>query len=240
MRSRTIDRVSGVPLYGQIACDLESQLGAVYEPGDALPPVAELAEQYAVNRLTVREALGLLARRGLVETIRGKGTFAALPPTRFVINGNDDASLTSAMAAAGRSVENVVLEVSLVNDEQRQLELGAPGQIQRFESVRYVDDAPWSITTTWVDPVRLPGLGTAWTQGSLHAVLRERYDVRARRSTRTFAAHTASPAEAEILQVPVASPILEVGGINVDRDGRPVAVIAHRFRGDRVTFVVEP
>lgn len=41
-------------------------------PGTSLPSEAELASQYAVSRLTVREAVKLLAGRGLLELSRGK------------------------------------------------------------------------------------------------------------------------------------------------------------------------
>lgn len=46
-------------------------------PGDRLPPERQLAEQLGVGRLTVRQALRLLADEGLVVTQRGRsgGTF---------------------------------------------------------------------------------------------------------------------------------------------------------------------
>lgn len=232
--------MSGLPLYGQIAEDLESQLGPVYAPGAALPKVSELAEAYAVNRLTVTEALALLSRRGLVQTIKGKGTFAALPTNRFLLNGNGEASLTAAMAKEGRTVQNVVLGVALIDDDVLREQLGAHNDVQRFDSVRYVDDAPWSITRTWIDPERFPGLESAWREGSLFEVLQNQYGVTMRRSTRTFAAGTADPTESELLQVPVASPILQESGPNVNDSGEVLTVVVHRFRGDRVEIVVNP
>lgn len=41
-------------------------------PGTSLPSEAELAERYAVSRLTIREAVKLLAGRGLLELARGR------------------------------------------------------------------------------------------------------------------------------------------------------------------------
>ncbi|MGB4780232.1 GntR family transcriptional regulator [Microbacterium sp.] len=240
MNARELDRSSSTPLYGQIADDLESQLGEVFAPGDLLPSEAEIAESYAVNRLTVRDALALLARRGLVQTLKGKGTFAALPVTRFPLRAGDDASLTAAMAGAGRSVENVVRNLALISDEHAQRQRNTDRPVFRFESVRYVDDAPWSVTLTWIDPARFPAIDEKWTGGSLHAVLREHYGVRMRRGFRTFSAHTAEPAEAEVLLVPVASPVLQVGGVNVDENGVTVTVNRHRFRGDRIEVVTDP
>ncbi|CAM3977229.1 FadR/GntR family transcriptional regulator [Alicyclobacillus pomorum] len=44
-------------------------------PGDKLPPLAELAEQFGCSRATVREALGALRGQGLVEFRHGDGTY---------------------------------------------------------------------------------------------------------------------------------------------------------------------
>ena len=48
-------------------------------PGASLPSEAELAERYAVSRLTVREAVKLLAGRGLVELARGRRAMVREP-----------------------------------------------------------------------------------------------------------------------------------------------------------------
>jgi DNA-binding GntR family transcriptional regulator len=235
-----INRHSGVPIYGQIASDLESRLADTYQPGDQLPSVADLAERYAVNRLTVHEALDVLVRRGLVTTIKGKGSFAALPIIRWNVRAGQDASLTQTMGELGHTVENRLLGVVEDDDQELCRQLNSAGPLQRFEMVRYVDGDPWSITSTWVDPARFPRLDSQWRdRSSLHAILKAEYGVRMTRSTRTFAAVAADLTEAQTLGVPVASPILQTRGLNVDEEGLPVVAIEHRFRGDRIQFSVE-
>ncbi|WP_297104346.1 FadR/GntR family transcriptional regulator [uncultured Devosia sp.] len=55
-----------------VADDLARQILTQLTPGASLPSEAELAETYAVSRLTVREAVKLLAGRGLLEVARGR------------------------------------------------------------------------------------------------------------------------------------------------------------------------
>lgn len=63
-------------LYMKIAEQIRQQIeDGVYQPGDRLPPLAELAQHYGCSRATVREALGTLRGQGLVEFRHGDGTY---------------------------------------------------------------------------------------------------------------------------------------------------------------------
>jgi GntR family transcriptional repressor for pyruvate dehydrogenase complex len=50
-----------------------------WRPGDQLPPERELGEQLGVSRTVVREAIHVLAERGLFEVVHGRGTFVREP-----------------------------------------------------------------------------------------------------------------------------------------------------------------
>jgi len=60
----------------KIARNLEKAiLKGEYPAGSRFPPERELAEQYRVSRSTIREAVGMLAQLGLVETLPQSGTY---------------------------------------------------------------------------------------------------------------------------------------------------------------------
>ncbi len=63
-------------LYEQISTHVLEQIrrGAL-RPGDRVPSEMELAAQFEVSRITSKRALAVLREAGLVERIRGKGTF---------------------------------------------------------------------------------------------------------------------------------------------------------------------
>lgn len=52
--------------------------------GDALPPERELAAQLRVSRNILREALGMLVQKGLLDVRAGSGTYVARPSTEFL------------------------------------------------------------------------------------------------------------------------------------------------------------
>lgn len=62
-----------------VADDLANMILTQMTPGTSLPSEAELAERYAVSRLTIREAVKLLAGRGLVELARGRRAMVREP-----------------------------------------------------------------------------------------------------------------------------------------------------------------
>jgi GntR family transcriptional repressor for pyruvate dehydrogenase complex len=55
-----------------VADDLAKEILGELAPGQSLASEAELAERYSVSRLTIREAVKLLAGRGLLELSRGR------------------------------------------------------------------------------------------------------------------------------------------------------------------------
>ncbi len=71
-----IDSNSGVPIYRQIAAQIEQVvLAGVLQGGDKLPGVRELALELAVNPATVAKAYEGLQLGGVIEQPRGRGTF---------------------------------------------------------------------------------------------------------------------------------------------------------------------
>ena len=73
-------RMSFVPRYYEIEQALRARI-AVLDPGDVLPSDSALCEEFGVSRMTARQAVQVLTQEGLVERIRGRGTFVAEPST---------------------------------------------------------------------------------------------------------------------------------------------------------------
>ncbi|MBB5791284.1 FadR/GntR family transcriptional regulator [Jiangella mangrovi] len=90
-----------------------------YEPGARLPGEAELAQRFGVSRLTLREALKVLAGRGLVELGRGR---------RPVVREPDGSVLSGYFAVAMRRDPHALLELVEIRES---LEVLAAGKAAR-------------------------------------------------------------------------------------------------------------
>ena len=70
-----LDKDSPNPVYLQIAEGIGELLKSGALPaGYVLPPERALCERFGISRMTLRQAMGLLDREGLIESRRGRGT----------------------------------------------------------------------------------------------------------------------------------------------------------------------
>ncbi|WP_035845192.1 aminotransferase class I/II-fold pyridoxal phosphate-dependent enzyme [Kitasatospora azatica] len=131
----------------EIATDVERAVAAgALEPGQALPPLRELAEELGVNPNTVAAAYRLLRDRGVIETAGRKGSRIRprpvttyrdqirldVPPTaRNLAAGNPDPRLlpplSAALAAAGAAADRAPVLYGHPAAEPELLALAADG-----------------------------------------------------------------------------------------------------------------
>jgi DNA-binding transcriptional MocR family regulator len=73
-----IDRHSSVPLYNQLAQEIQRRIrNGALPPGAQLPTIRSLASQLGVTRLTIHAAYNELQSGGWIEATVGRGTFVA-------------------------------------------------------------------------------------------------------------------------------------------------------------------
>ena len=73
------------PLYMQAAGQLRLKIeNRQWQPGEQIPIIEDLQQEFGLSRATIREALDMLEREGLIERHRGRGTFVSttLPERR--------------------------------------------------------------------------------------------------------------------------------------------------------------
>lgn len=102
--SDDLSRAPGVPLYLQIAQQLRQGIYRDhYQAGHMLPSEGVLMERLGVSRETIRSALEVLRKEGIVETRRGAGTMVRhVPPPITVTAGPDDVIRTRMPTKAER------------------------------------------------------------------------------------------------------------------------------------------
>ncbi|AEB25140.1 GntR family transcriptional regulator [Bacillus amyloliquefaciens] len=83
-----IDPRSSTPIYEQIIQQLkELCLKGIMKPGDKLPSVRELETIIIANPNTVSKAYKELERDGVIETLRGRGTYISENAKKTLVEG---------------------------------------------------------------------------------------------------------------------------------------------------------
>jgi len=73
-----VDPRSSVAIYRQLVDGVKEAVArGILETGEKLPSVRELAAQVTINPNTIAKAYQELEREGIIETLRGRGTFVA-------------------------------------------------------------------------------------------------------------------------------------------------------------------
>lgn len=103
-----IDPRSSMPIYEQIVNNIkEAILKGVLSPTDKLPSIRELAGMLLTNPNTVSKAYSELERQGVIETLRGKGTYVC---ENFIPKLKEER-----MSKLISSLKQVVLEAKYLN-----------------------------------------------------------------------------------------------------------------------------
>ena len=236
-----LDRSSWEPLHHQLQSVLRGLIEAeALAPGSSLPGELRLCEQYGVSRTVVRQALVDLEHAGLIERIKGRGTFVAqpLPPQGLVqsLTGQfeDMASLGLELVSKVRRLELVTAEPPVTTA----LDVAVGSDVVLLERLRLVEDEPWVLASTYLHADLLPALErTDLEKGSLY-VLMDTLGQRPTRGTRTIEARHGSNVVTAALGVAPTSPLLLLTSIGYRTDGRPVEYFRAYHRGDRSRFEV--
>ncbi|WP_348789938.1 GntR family transcriptional regulator [Leifsonia sp. NPDC080035] len=238
-----LDRSSPLPLYYQ----LKEALLAFFQqqgftPGDRVPGDFELCEQYGVSRTVVRQALTELEYDGVIERIKGKGTFYATPKVGEGL-AQSLTGLYEDVAARGGDLVSEVRRLEVVPADPRlaaELEIGPYQPVVVLERLRIVDGQPWALTITHVPFDLAPGLlEKDFSHESLYAVLEGEFGIRLARGHRSIEAALATKSVAELLGVATGSPLLVLRSVSRDEAGRPVESFVAFHRGDRSRFEVD-
>lgn len=225
----------------RIAAELaESIARGIYPPGQRLPSEHALAQQFGVNRHTIRRSLASLCSQGLLRVTQGSGTYVEEFAVDLVLAKRTRHQQN--MALAGLRGAFRVLDASTVRATVAQaaaLSLPPGSTLLCLHVIGEAEQQPLHFSERFFPLPRFSGL---------EAVVRETGSITAgfsahgvsdytRRESR-ITARMPEPDVAGHLRQPGTRPVLCVESVNVDSDGVPIEFARAWFAGDRVTLTV--
>lgn len=216
-------------------------LGGAVGFGDRLPTENELAEIHGVSRVTVRRALGELARERLIERRRSAGTHVIYRPAPGPISA-DISGVLANLTDMGRRTAVKLLTFDYVPAEgpvAQALGVGPDQFLQRSVRVRSVDGVPFSYLTAHV-PESVSITFTKQELGTRPLLeLLERAGVKVEHAHQRISAALATPDVAAALEVRIGSPLIELVRVVSDATGRGVEYLHALYRPDRYALEID-
>ncbi|MBR8744758.1 GntR family transcriptional regulator [Nocardiopsis sp. MG754419] len=234
--SIALDRSSPVPLYFQVAQELERRIMAGELPaGTRLENELVLAERLGLSRPTLRQAIEYLVDRGMVVRKRGVGTQVVRPRVRRPV---ELSSLYDDLARVGEEPRTRVLRLTVEVPPApvaAQMDLAPDTEVYVLERLRLARGEPLALMRNHV-PLGLVDLDEEkLSEQGLYRLLRAA-GVTLKIASQSIGARNATAAEADALDEPPGAPLLTMDRVVYDDTGCVVEVGAHVYRASRYAF----
>ena len=209
------------PKYLRIYGELRERISSgQWPPGRPLPAQHELAGQFGVSVMTLRQALQLLTDDGLIEARHGSGTYVA---ARYAYDLGHLRSFASDLGAQGAGITTALLAAEAVAPPADVgARLGSPGDVFRLRRLRLASGRPLIVQISYL-PAALARMIEPEDLGrrGLYAILAE-HGLAVTRASETISATALGPDDARDLARPVSSPALLSHQVSFTEAGVPV------------------
>lgn len=209
-------------------------------PGDALPTLARLADQYGLTTHGARKVMARLRNDGLVESWQGVGH--RVSEKRVTYRIDDHPQFNSNLARLGQQGGTSLLATRLVGLPTRFSDaMGLPPgtRMIQTEVLRCADGRPLVLAQNFFPANRFEGIETALAETqSISQALALFGVVRCERTRTSVETRMPSGHEALHLGIPTNQPVLVTTGRNVDGAGAVVELSYAVSRGDAVTLEI--
>ena len=171
--------------------------------GDKLPSERQLAGEFGVQRDTVRCALEILLKKGVVIRKPRQGHFVA--PKRIEINLNNFRTIKKEVESIGNNNRSIMLNYEKVSMSRRLSEMTQMPEgtlCYQILRIRYDSEKPMSIERSYLIADRVPGLSRKdLEQKSTASVLRQKYGITLTGADQRITQVYADDMESELLRV---------------------------------------
>ena len=243
MSIRDLSRTEGVPHYVRIRETLREMIATgEVERGQKLPSENELAAQYGVSRMTVRQGISELIDDGLVYRRHGVGTFVTLPHVERDHTRLTDFFENSNIKGVQTRASILKIEITPVNSKIAKALSLEKGELSiHIKSIRFANDVPVTLHDAYIphklfaelikDDLNSLEIQHLWS-------LFENLGVRVKNAVQRVEARGADQEIARLIQINIGSPILYKERTVFADDGTPVEFTYCYNRGDMYSLTV--
>lgn len=229
------------PLYSRIAMLMRQRiLGGQWLPQSQIPTIEALMEEFGTSRVTIRLALDMLQRDGLIERFRGRGTFVTdhgggLYRIRL---GQSWRSLIEALDGTRPRLLETVDDIMPPGGEGLG-ECRLAESYSRLKRVHVRENLAFAVMLIHLDRRWYQQAADRFNHELVIPVLQSLEGLSIGRAHQSLSIGCAEPEVAAHLNVPIGVPVGVLRRVICDEDGVAVYVGDYTYRGDLIRMEVD-
>jgi GntR family transcriptional regulator len=202
--------------------------------GAQVPTLEALIAEFGVARVTVRKAMNLLVREGLVVAQRGRGTFVTGQPVR-----RSELRLATSLASLADMYRDDEPKLTLIDEAAAMPRLDpAEGTLApRYHYLRRVHERAgeaYCVIAIYLDERVFRKAPSRFRRRTVVPVLLDLPGVRIAQAWQTLTIGTADAETARLIGMPVNAPVAEVRRVCRDVSGTVIYLGEVTYRGDYI------
>lgn len=229
------------PVYIQIHNQLRENIeDGKWKVGEKIPAERELAADFDVSRMTLRQAIQALVDEGILERRVGSGTFVANRKVQEKMSGVT--SFTDLMQSLGKTPSSTTISYHLTIPSQTEIEklkLGKDEQVVRMERVRLANDVPICFEIATVPARLIENFSKEEVTDSFWQTLEKKAHLYPGHAIQHISATKATKKIATYLNVKRGDALLRMMQLSYLQDGTPFEYVHTQYVGSRFEFVLE-
>lgn len=209
-------------LYKKVMQGLKSRIDSdEFAIGDTLPSEKELMAQYAVSRITIRNAVEELVKLGLVEKRQGAGSTVV---GKTVVSSMLSLKSTNEyLSDSGGRLEYKICEFTLIDPDEdvaKKLNINLDEKVYFIRRFKLVNGVPSVYEDSYMPMSLYPQMNVMSMEGSKYNYLEKELGFEIDGAFQDFEAIMPDPHMCETLDVDPNIPLMRVLSIGILKDGR--------------------
>ena len=240
---KKLDSKSDVPLYIQLVKLIKGQIeDGLLAVGDMIPSELEICENFDISRSTVRQALLVLEKDGLLVRERGRGTFVSKPKINHGLSNIYD--FGAELRSIGIDLKTKVMAFERIDspsvDLTRRLGLKKGEGIYKIVRLRMAEADPIILETMFVPVKYNPKLTRERIEsGSLHKKFFDYSGIVPFKAVETYKCTVIDKNEAALMKCRAGSSAFFIQRVSRGEDGEIFEISVMLLRGDKCKYEIE-
>lgn len=226
------------PVYIQIHNTMREWISSEkWKTGEKVPSERDLALEFDVSRMTVRQAINTLVTEGILERKVGSGTFVTPEKVREKMSGVS--SFTETVERVGKTPSSKLISYYVKPasvSESEKLNIVLDEEVLVMERIRYADELPICYEEASIPNKFVKDLSKEEVTSHLYRTLEKMNGIQISYAEQTISATWASESIAEMLNVKRGASVLQLRQITFSKDDIPFEYVRSQYVGERHEF----